>query len=308
MYFTVSVIFIPLGAVIFTKSRDMVSTTRLRYDMTGNCSIGAGPFNDTPPVGVCTVPFNIPKNITGTSYLYYGMVNFYQNARTYVSSRDFSQLRGDNITLNQAEDSCDPLVTDENGTLLVPCGLVAQSQFNDSFELCRDEECNNKIDLHGTNIAWEIDRERRFKGSPFNTKDQNDTIENEDFMVWMRTSTYRNWKKLYRRIETDLENDTYYLRATSKYPVEGFGGQKFFFISETTWFGGPNEVLGISYLVVGGVTFLLATIFLIRSRTSQDLDLPPETAISLEGMIAEPKYGPMTHLADDDRQLGDDNA
>lgn len=294
MYLIVALIFIPLGVVIFIQSRRMVRTDRIRYDASGDCAIGPGPFNDTnpPPEGVCTVSFTLEKDLPAPSYLYYGLVNFYQNARTYVESRSFDQLRGNEISSADAKEQCDPLSAGPNGTVLFPCGLIAQSRFNDSFELCEDMGCVNKVPLNGTNISWDIDLERRFRPSDRNITEENDLVIDEDFIVWMRVATYRNWKKLYRRIETDLKAGTYHMRATSRYPVEGFGGQKFFLLSETTWFGGPNEVLGVSYIAVGGVTLVLALAFFIRSHASQDLDLPPETAISLEGLIAERKYGP----------------
>lgn len=279
MYFVVTVIFIPLGVAVYVKSTRMVSTPRIRYDNVDRCRIGPGPFANLEEAkamaGNCSFSVEIERNITAPSYFYYGMVNFYQNARTYVSSRAPNQLRGDNVMKSDVKD-CKPLINDGDGELLNPCGLVANSQFNDTFLLCRDEVCTDELELNGTNIAWRIDRERRFKAP--------DLRDDEDLMVWMRASAYRNWKKLYRRIEEDIPAGTYYVNATSKFPVEGFDGEKFFFISETTWFGGPNEILGISYIVVGSVTLVLALVFLVRSRVTQDLDLPPETTVLLDGI------------------------
>lgn len=293
MYIVVSIIFIPLGIAVYVKSTRMVSTPRIRYDNQGDCRIAPGSSQDglfadieeaTEKTGNCRFTVEIERNITAPSYFYYGMVNFYQNARTYVTSRSATQLRGDEVSDNDKKD-CKPLITDGDGELLTPaCGLVANSQFNDSFLLCRDEKCNNQLAWSGTNIAWRIDRESRFQAP--------DVRNDEDLMVWMRASAYRNWKKLYRRVEENIEAGTYFVNVTSRFPVESFDGEKFFFISETTWFGGPNEILGLSYIVVGGVTLVLAILFLVRSRVTQDLDLPPETTVLLNGISPDAKQAP----------------
>lgn len=282
MYLVVSLIFIPLGIAVFVESNKMLSTARIRYDNVGDCAIGPGPFADpnAAPAGNCLIPVDIDRNVSAPAYLYYGLVNFYQNARTYVTSRDALQLRGDERSTADVED-CKPLITHGNGTLRNPCGLIAYSRFNDSFELCTDRTCGETIALNGSNIAWRVDREKRF---------QSDEVRgDEDLMVWMRVSPYRNWKKLYRRIEQDLPQGKYYMRATSSFPVESFGGEKFFYITETTWFGGPNKLLGVSYIVVGGVALVLSVLFAVASRKTPALDLPPETAVSLEGISPEVK-------------------
>ncbi|KAI0562496.1 hypothetical protein FGB62_59g14 [Gracilaria domingensis] len=283
MYFVVAVIFLPLGAVIFVQSSRLESTPRFRYDNRGSCNIGD--TSSTETVGTCRIRFDIERKVEAPSYFYYGLVNFYQNARTYVTSRSDDQLRGTN---NPDTGTCDPL---ENvpGTNqpLVPCGLVANSQFNDTLRLCFDAECEQEVDLKDTGIAWDVDRETRFLGNNESfTDEQNERIRSEDFMVWMRLAAYRNWKKLYRIIPTDLEPGSYYVQIESRFPVSSFDGEKFFFISETTWFGGPNRTMGISYLVVGGVALILAITIMIRSRITPDLDLPPETTVDLGDLVS----------------------
>lgn len=288
MYFIVSIIFIPLGVIIYIHSTRLISTSPIRYDNDPMCDVGPGEaeFGDNPPERNCRLSIEIKRDITAPSYFYYGLVNFYQNARTYVESRNFQQLRGNPVSEGEAG-SCDPLITYPNGTVIVPCGLVANSRFNDSFLLCRDSNCEQPVTLNADSIAWDIDVEKRFRPSDSYTEEQNQLIQSQDFMVWMRAAAYRNWKKLYRRIDDDLPAGTYTVSVTSRFPVESFGGEKFFFISETTWFGGPNEILGISYIVVGGVALLLAIMILIKSKQSPDLDLPPETTVPLEGISPE---------------------
>lgn len=326
MYFIVTLIFIPLGVVIFVKSARMVSTPRLRYDNFRGCDIGGQ--NDTTGIpGTCTIPITVDRDVEAPSFLYYGMVNFYQNARRYVESRSDEQLRGRE---NPDVSECDPLITDENGQPLVPCGLIAQSsgfvprsallnnsvqfdadndsetenetrytgQFNDEFRVCTDVSCSSELPLTKDGIAWDIDRTKRFTGNDEKyTKEQNDLIRDQDFMVWMRSAAYRNWKKLYRIINVDIPKGNYYVQIKSSFPVEDFGGEKFFFLSETTWFGGPNRILGLAYIVVGGVALSLGIMFAIRAKMSVELDLPPETRISLTGFVADSSL-----LRDEDRR------
>jgi len=50
------------------------------------------------------------------------------------------------------------------------------------------------------------------------------------------------------------------------YDVSEFDGKKGFVISTTGPFGGKNNFLAISYLVVGGVCILISVFFFIRWR------------------------------------------
>lgn len=261
----------------------MESSSRFRYDNNGDCDIGE--LSSLSTEGNCVIKFNITRSVTAPSYFYYGLANFYQNARTYVTSRSDEQLRGQD---NPDISTCEPLEKDDDGETLVPCGLVANSQFNDSFKMCFDADCDREVELNENGIAWDVDRETRFLGNNGSfSQEENERIRDEDFMVWMRTAAYRNWKKLYRIIQTDLEPGVYYVQIKSRFPVKSFDGQKFFFISETTWFGGPNRTMAIAYLVVGGVALMLSILILIRSRITPDLDLPPETTVQLDGLVAE---------------------
>lgn len=270
MYAIITLLFIPLGVVILVQSTRLYSSPFLSY------SEG----------GMELVRVVIDQEVKGPSYFYYGITNFYQNARRYIDSRSDPQLRG---AQNPDTSTCEPAeFENDSKTVLVPCGLVAQSFFNDSFELFKTEQTPseaNKVSLSDTNIAWDIDRNERFasKIGEFDIS--------QDFMVWMRVSAYRNWKKLYRIITDDLTPGDYLVRVNSTFPVSEFGGQKFFFISETTWFGGPNIALGIVYITVGAIALVVAIVFSIRSRMTQDLDLPPETTVHLDGLVKHPFNG-----------------
>ncbi len=63
-------------------------------------------------------------------YFYYGLVNYYQNHRRYVRSRDDNQLLGKTAAVSS---DCQPFqYTSINGTNIdyTPCGAIANSKFN----------------------------------------------------------------------------------------------------------------------------------------------------------------------------------
>lgn len=274
MYLTMSVILIPIGVVIFTQSSGLMQTKLLRYDSPARCSAEAV-LNGTrnPDENNCLIHVDIPKATKGNVFMYYGMVNFYQNKFRYARSRSYDQLRGRQVNKDSLKSLCKP-----DADLSAPCGLSARTQFNDTFTLCKNSSCNaaSIVNVTSKNIAWEVDRNTLYKNSSRNTAEQNAQITSEDFMVWMRLSPYRTWFKLYRRIEEPLERRRYYMLVDSNFPVESFGGQKFFYLAETTWFGGPNKFLGLACIAVGSLSLLLAIIYSIRSRFAPEPPLPPE--------------------------------
>lgn len=83
-------------------------------------------------------------------------------------------------------------------------------------------------------------------------------------MVWMRTSGLPNFRKLWGRIEQDLDSGIYTLRVNSIYDVSDFDGEKYVVLSTANALGGDNTYLGIAYLVVGGITLTLAIVFAVK--------------------------------------------
>jgi hypothetical protein len=96
--------------------------------------------------------------------MYYELTNFYQNHRGYATSRDDFQLAGKvgNQDSVQAE-NCKPLNQLGNMTIN-PCGLIANTFFNDKFEMAtgKDENDDDLIIIE-EGIAWKSDLEYRFK-------------------------------------------------------------------------------------------------------------------------------------------------
>jgi len=89
-----------------------------------------------------------------------------------------------------------------------PCGLIAKSMFTDSYALSKDGQ---EISIDQTGIAWQSDIDYKFNNSyEWNTKPvQWLDMEDEHFIVWMRTAGLPNFRKLWGKIDQNLEAGTY---------------------------------------------------------------------------------------------------
>jgi hypothetical protein len=269
-FFLIGVLFVILGGVIVKYSNDIVEVEQ-QYDNNAGCPEGSSG---------CTLTINIVTTMKAPVYLYYKLTNFYQNHRRYVKSRSDPQLSGDDVS---STSSCDPLEANSGGVPLYPCGLIANSFFNDTFT---GMLTSNSINLNMTEdnklwvkkgISWQSDRDKKFK--ELNVTGFSNVgpggfvlprIDDEDFIVWMRTAGLPTFKKLYRKIEgRDLEaGDKITLTYNNVFPVQTFGGTKSIVLSTTSALGGKNDFLGYAYISVGVVCLVLAIGFLVKHRYS----------------------------------------
>ena len=200
-------------------------------------------------------------------YFYYSLSNFHQNARKYVKSRSDKQLQGKDDLSDADLANCEPILHERNDpdAILSPCGLTANSLFNDTFKLFLDEDGERSVDATKDGITWRTDRKVKFKGGPKNPYEGFD-IPDEDFIVWMRLSAFKDFDKLYYIIQQDLEEgDTIYVDTTVRFQMRAFEGEKAVFLTTTQWFGTRNNFLGITLLTVGIFSLILASVFLIRN-------------------------------------------
>ncbi|KAH7589806.1 LEM3 (ligand-effect modulator 3) family / CDC50 family [Nakaseomyces glabratus] len=232
----------------------------------------------------CILEFEIPDDIKDSVYIYYKLTNFYQNHRRYVESFDYKQLLGKALSKDELTTACRPLRA-EGDKIVYPCGMIANSMFNDTFDqqLKAVGDSNSDYELTNKKISWSIDR-KRFKKTTYNASQiipppnwrerfpdgyTEDNIPNihewEEFQVWMRTAALPKFYKLALKNETaPLPKGTYSMAIGLHYPISYFGGSKSFVLTTNSVIGGRNMSLGVVYLIVSCLSGLLALIFIIK--------------------------------------------
>ncbi|KAF2145912.1 uncharacterized protein K452DRAFT_283208 [Aplosporella prunicola CBS 121167] len=252
------------------------------------------------PTTVCSIQFDIPNDIGPPVLFYYRLTNFYQNHRRYVKSEDPDQLKGTfRSNSSIANSDCDPLkVNGDTGKAYYPCGLIANSLFNDTFMpptfLNPGKGDSPVYNMTEKGIAWESDKEL-YKKTAYNrfqvepppnwrkrypdgyTEDRPlpDLHNDERFQVWMRTAGLPTFSKLAMRNDNEtMRAGRYQMDIYDNFDVTAYDGTKSILISTRTVMGGKNPFLGIAYVVVGGICILLGTLFtathLIKPRKLGD--------------------------------------
>jgi hypothetical protein len=277
----IGAIFLIIGGII-VGTTSSVHEIETRYDQLAV----AGCNRNSSLGGSCThsLTISIDKDMSSPVYFYYKLSNYYQNHRRYVKSRSDVQLQGspDNTA------ACDPETTGEGGKILYPCGLIANSFFNDSYAATVLTKAGGTVVLGNSSsdpsnslwrkegIAWSSDKSKKFievnNLDPARITTVNaqgvklPAVDDEDFIVWMRTAGLPNFKKLYRKIDYSFKaGDKLQLRVNNIYPVEDFNGEKAIVLSTTSWLGGKNPFLGYAYLAVGAACIVIAIIFAIKA-------------------------------------------
>ena len=168
-FFVIGVAFIPVGIALLTFSGNVQEVVmEYTYCNSTDPAHGGAPCDDVlrnatdAAPCTCHIGFNVSESLDGRVYMYYGLSNFYQNHRRYVKSRDVSQLNGQT---DSALSDCKPFATSE-GTSIAPCGAIANSLFNDTFELrMLSDGGEQTVPLVRTGIAWPSDKKYKFQVS-----------------------------------------------------------------------------------------------------------------------------------------------
>ena len=271
-FISFGVVFIFIGIFVISFSNQVIEH-KIEYSLLCNTTAQ----NDN-----CTVVFSLTKNITTTPIMvFYQLDNFHQNHRKYLTSRNDLQLSGENLTVDDLSE-CKPLVTNGDiskmrsvdGTQLdpnapaIPCGLFAYTYFNDTFQLFKD---NISININESGIAWSSDVNTKYNntGEGWQSRQWLD-MTNEHFLVWMRPSAFPSFRKLWGKINEPLLQGNYTLTVANNYNEKVFEGKKSLVISSINVFGGKNDFLGISYLVVGSACIIVAVVWVLAYRSFQE--------------------------------------
>lgn len=186
-----------------------------------------------------------------------------------------------------------------DGKAIYPCGLIANSIFNDTinspvFTNEADSEDPSAYVMTNRSIAWGSDSElykrtdyrpdqvspppnweRRYPDGY--TEGIPDLSEYEEFQVWMRTAGLPTFSKLALRNDDDvMRAGTYQLQIYDYFPVKVYDGTKSILISTRTVVGGKNSFMGIAFVVVAGICVVVGVVFtlahLIKPRLVRTID------------------------------------
>lgn len=188
----------------------------------------------------CIVEFDVPAELPHSVMFYYKLTNFYQNHRRYVKSLNTDQLRGKFVSFDDLKDSdCKPLAVTSDNKIIYPCGLIANSFFNDTFDspVLLNPSGDNSSEVYefsSKGIAWPGEA-KKYASSPneqYNlssivpppnwhqlypnnyTEDNPppDLKNDERFQNWMRTAGLPTFTKLYGRNDTaPMKKGTYHI-------------------------------------------------------------------------------------------------
>ncbi|KAA1473128.1 cell cycle control protein [Dentipellis sp. KUC8613] len=237
----------------------------------------------------CLVQFDIPYDLDPTVLFYYKLTNFYQNHRRYVQSYDSDQLKGQHRSIHDLQNgNCKPVAT-ANDRAIYPCGLIANSLFNDTFSnltlLNPSDGASPEYDFSAQGIAWSGEKKKysstpgyniseitpppnwalRFPDGYTTDNPPPDLHVDEHFQNWMRTAGLPTFAKLYGRNDNDkLTRGTYQVLINMNFPVRNYSGTKSIVISTVSWIGGKNPFLGWAYVAAAALFVALAIAGTIR--------------------------------------------
>lgn len=269
---------IPSDKVQYHFKNDLTISPKWKYAINTSES-------DSTEQGICKLQFQIPSDIGSPVFMFYQLENFYANHRRYVKSYSEDQLNGKAASLSDIKDTvgqnCQPLSENSEGIRIYPCGLIANSLFNDTFSsLVAVNDTTEDYQMTNDGIAWSTNKNRMkktqyqasevvpppnwIKKFPNGYDDTNmpDISTWPEFQNWMQTSALPKFSKLALRNDKEsLKAGTYEVAIGLHWPVKEFNGKKSLYISTRSVIGGRNSFLGISWVVCGALCLIIALTF-----------------------------------------------
>lgn len=264
VYLIMGLIFFALGISIIVYTYK-VNEAEIRYDNATGCqTLGSS----------CALPFVLSSDIEGPVHVYYQLDNFYQNHRRYILTIPTNQLRGEDLAAKDLSD-CKPIIYNKDvpatvavdGTALdpeavaIPCGNAARARFTDVFTL-RNVDTNKSYEITSEGIAWNTDRQHKFKNIDLSRQWLN--VEDERFITWMKISPFSKFRKSWGIINDNLPAGNYILVIQNNWDSYVYQGKKWFVLADTNGLAGRNQFLGYAYIAVGALSIVLCTAFIFR--------------------------------------------
>lgn len=279
VFILIGIAFIPIGIGILLAAQSITSTV-YRYDQIVNTQCNPA----QPDTCMISVDIPITQNMNSPVYFYYELTDYYQNQRRYEQSKSDAQYAADIPGIKISD--CNPLAA-FYGVDIYPCGITANTMFNDTFAASYTKQSSQQPIMLGgpqsdynlstwqkNGIAWSTDVSHKFVpltpaqihqlnyiqyGPNTPSGDLLPSVTNEDWMVWMRVAAFPKFKKLYRIINTNLPvGSTLHVNITNIYPVSLYNGSKSIVLSTTSWMGGYNIALGWIYISVGILCIIIS--------------------------------------------------
>ena len=232
----------------------------------------------------CRIQFKINEKLKQPIFVYYRLKNFYLNHRKIIESKNWNELRGQDVnTKSSCKDAYlmgemfsknSPYFINQWGhnfsedDVASPCGLLARDYFNDTYNITFNN--GSFVEIDETGIANNYLKKHFFKRRKNYQEVQWIDVENEHFINWMNIETFSNFRKLWGKINYDMEPGNYFLIIYDNYDIARYDAKKSFIIGNANVFGVNNMV---GYFFIGISIYLVPVILILLSKEKKEVNI-----------------------------------